>query len=186
MVNKAKNNQRVWLVIIGIFLVLVSIVSIVLFLLNGQTTITSQNGGVIRTESLVCEGDNVPYRFLSYDNSNVKRAKITASFNDDKLDAISFSYSLYYSDLKLIETSKTINSAELNVFYGKDGLPANSFSKSLYSDSEKVMISLYADTNDFNDKTSKYFMADGLGKNSSFDSFVKVYTSQGFNCKETK
>ena len=184
MENKTKNKQKVWLTIIGIFLILISIVSIICFLLSGQTTTTGQTGSIVSSNSLTCEGNNIPYQFLSYDNAKSKNAKITASFNDDKLNAISFSYTLYYGSPEQAEESKTINSAELNVFYGKDGLPANSFSKSLYADNEKTVISLYANTDDFNDRTSKYFIADGLGKNSSFDSFVKKYEEQGFICKQ--
>ena len=176
-------SKKTWLITAGILLILISVISIILFLLNGQTVVTGQNGGITRSTSLTCEGDNIPYHFLSYDNAKSKNAKITASFNDDKLNAISFAYTLYYDDLKTIENSKTINSAELNIFYGKDGLPANSFSKSLYSDDEKVVISLYANASDFDNKASRYFIADGLDKNSNANAFLQTYKSQGVKCE---
>lgn len=185
MTDKKKNRKAVWLTIFGIILVIISIISIILFLLHGQTTVTGQNSEtVISSESITCSGENIPYQFLSYDNATKKTAKVTTSFNNNEFNAISLSYTLYYNDTKSIESSKTINSAELNIFYGKDGLPSNSFSKSFYSDNEKVVISLYADTADFNDKTSKYFIADGLGKNSSPESFIKTYEAQGFRCEK--
>lgn len=184
MTDNKKNRKAVWSTIFGIILVIISIISIILFLLHGQTTVTGQNSEtVISSESITCSGENIPYQFLSYDNATKKTAKVTTSFNNNKFNAISLSYTLYYNDTKSIESSKTINSAELNIFYGKDGLPSNSFSKSLYSDNEKVVISLYADTADFNDKTSKYFIADGLGKNSNPESFIKTYEAQGFKCE---
>ena len=177
-----KNNKAMWLTIVGVFLVLVAIVSIVSFLLGGQTTTDNQSGNIISSESLTCKGIDVPYQFISYDNSKEKRVKITISFNDNELSAISFFYDLYYNDAQSIETSKTVNSAELNVFYGKDGLPANSFSKSLTGDGQKATIALYANATDFNDRTSKYFMADGLGMHSNSESFMKKYAEQGLNC----
>lgn len=178
------NKKNIWMLSIGIFLIIVSIISITIFLLKGQTTITGQNGSVISSESLVCESENQNYQFLSYDHAIRKTAKISALFNNNELSSISLLYALYYSDSELIETSRTINSAQLNVFYSKDGLPANSFSKSVSSSNATVIISLYADKANFNNKTSKYFMADNLGEKSSPEDFEKLYTEKGFTCRD--
>lgn len=170
---------------IGIFLIIVSIILIAVFLLKGQTTVTGQNGSTINSESLICESENQNYQFLSYDRTTRKTAKISALFNNNELNSISLLYTLYYSDLELVETSKTVNSAQLNVFYSKDGLPANSFFKSVSSSNITVTISLYADKTNFDNKTSKYFMADGLDKISNYEDFKKLYTERGFTCKDS-
>ena len=179
MVEQRKNN---WLAIMGVILIIVSAISIIWFFLRGETTIVGQNGGIINRESFNCEAENAQYQFLGYDNATRKNAKVTAVFDDGKFSSISLLYTLYYNDKSRIENSKTVNSAELNVFYGKDGLPANSFSKSLYADDEKVTISLYANKNNFNSKTSKYFMADNLNEGSDYQSFIDVYVKGGFYC----
>lgn len=178
------NKNRVGLTIVGIILIIASVILFVFFFLRGQTTITGQNGEIITRESLTCEAKNPEYQFLSYDNTDNKIAKIIVLFDNHKFDSISFMYTLYYNDTESIRTSKTINSAQLNVFYGKDGLPANSFTKTFSSDDEKVTMSLYANADDFNSVTSKYFMADGLDDKSNLDIFVKKFNEQGFDCKD--
>lgn len=185
MASNSRNKKSVCFTIIGMVFVMVSVLLITLFLLNGHNTIIEQNGNIIvNGESITCSGENMPYQFLSYDNAVKKTVKITISFNNDKFNAASLFYALYYNDSKIAESSKIVNSNGLNVFYSKDGLPSNSFSKSLYSDNEKAVISLYADISDFSNKTSKYFMADGLGKDSSPSSFEKIYETQGFKCEK--
>ena len=110
-------NKKTWLVAVGILLILISVISIILFLLNGQTIVTGQNGGITKSASLTCEGSNISYRFLSYDDTKSKNAKITASFNDDRLNAISFAYTLYYDNPRTIESSKTIVTKVLSNFF---------------------------------------------------------------------
>lgn len=169
---------------IGIFLIIVSVILIIIFLLKGQTTVVGQNGSIINSESLVCESENQNYQFLSYDHAIRKTAKISALFNNNELSSISLLYTLYYSDSELIEASRTINSSQLNVFYSKDGLPANSFSKSVSSNNAVVTISLYADKTNFNNETSKYFMADKLDEKSNPEDFEKLYIEKGFTCRD--
>lgn len=178
------NKKNIWMLGIGIFLIIVSIVTITMFLLKGQTAVTGQNGSIVSSESLVCESENQNYQFLSYDYATRKTTKISALFNNNELSSISLIYTLYYSDSELIETSRTVNSAQLNVFYSKDGLSANSFFKSVSSNDATVIISLYTDKTNFNNKTSKYFMADGLDKKSNPENFKKLYIEKGFACKD--
>jgi len=178
----SKTSKKTWLVpVIGVFVVVAIVIACVLGM-QGQTTISGNQTTVSKGKTIVCNIDNFIYPYFRYDESNKKDLSITVLFSGEALRAVSLKYSLYYSDANTIESSKAHNHAEMNKRFGADGLSADAYSATYSAQSDKLVLSLYVEATDFDSVAAKYFLADGLNKNSSFSDFEKNYKSQNFSC----
>ena len=180
MENKSKKDHGWIYVLIGLICVIVSIVSIILFLLQGDTKTTS--GGKIEvSETITCEGDGIFYPLFKYDNSKRKTILIKALFNDDKFETINLVYKLDYDNIEQAKQSNNENHAAMNKSFAADSLSADSF-EAHYSDlKDGAQMALYAKAKELNGVTAKYFLLDGV-TNYTKDNLTKKYNDQGLNC----
>ena len=170
-------------VAIGMFLVIVAVVLLLAFFLRGQTTVSGENPDVKSTISLNCVSDDYKYDFFPYDNSDNKNLKIDIIFENEKVSSASLVYMLYYQNAENITESDAENHASMNINFSKDGLEADALNANFSKLSDGLKMSLYANIEDINDVTSKYFLLDYFDKGYTIKNIQRVYESKGLICK---
>lgn len=172
------------LMLIGLLLIVVSVVSLVWFLIQGQTTVTGGWPEVETTQSLVCENDNKTYPFFEYDESIKKNIKINAIFNDDKLSSIALRYILYYDTKTKITDSENINHTAMSQSFAESGLEFDALGSDYSKGSDLLQFGLYANAEKINNISAKYFMLSELDRAGEYtQSMVKRdYQNKGFKC----
>lgn len=170
-------------VAIGMFLVIVAVVLLLAFFLRGQTTVSGENPDVKSTISLNCVSDDYKYDFFPYDNSDNKNLKIDIIFENEKVSSASLVYMLYYQNAENITESDAENHASMNINFSKDGLEADALNANFSKLSDGLKMSLYANIEDINDVTSKYFLLDYFDKGYTIKNIQRVYESKGLVCK---
>lgn len=184
-----QNDHKIirWVVSIVLLILLGAVIYFIISMLNGKTTTTGQNPDDIEGQSLVCEKNNINYPIFTYYNTDKKELKITANFYDDKINAISLAYTMYYSDAQLITGSEAHNHAAMNISFGKNSLGPDSFNAH-YSKMEDAMIMrLYATSNELNSVSAKYFLIrlkeDQISLPNTPAEYQENYKAQGLTCK---
>lgn len=167
----------------GMFLVIVAVVLLLAFFLRGQTTVSGENPDVKSTISLNCVSNDYKYDFFPYDNSDNKNLKIDIIFENEKVSSASLVYMLYYQDVESITESDAENHASMNINFSKDGLEADALNANFSKLSDGLKMSLYANIEDINDVTSKYFLLDYFDNGYTIKNIQRVYESKGLICK---
>lgn len=179
-----KANSSSWLVLTGLALIMVAIVAIILFFLNGQTVITGEFEGRKISETLTCESNNVAYPIFAFNEADDKLLKINTVFEDESLSAISLMYKLDYSDQDTLSFSEARNRAAMNESFRNDGMKPDSLDAKYGIMSDGMQFSIYAKSSDINEKTLKYFMLDSTIKTNqlSKEKLAKLYSNAELNC----
>ncbi|MBQ2695118.1 hypothetical protein IJG04_00555, partial [Candidatus Saccharibacteria bacterium] len=160
--NNKKRDKNTWLIVVSILLVCIAVVCLILFLTQGQTTVTGGYDGLEAQEHLVCESKTTTYPLFSYDNSTSKSMKITATFRDDDLNSISLTYKLNYDDAEEIKKSEATNHGALNTTSQDEGLGPDAYEATYSKLKDGLQLSLYATGSEIDSRALKYFMLDSL------------------------
>lgn len=173
-----------WIMPIGVILILLAVVLATVFLLRGNTTVTDNKGATVKNMTLSCIASGIEYPFFRYDNSTNKETKITLLFNGDNFKSISLFHTLHYGDADSVKGSEAQNHAAMNISFGENNLDADALSATYSMQTNKLIFTLYADVTDFNNNTSKYFLARDYDNKTTINNLKKNYEDQGFNCTE--
>ena len=163
MEEKSKSNdttRKITYAIIGVLFIVVAVVLVILFLLNGSTTISDTTKTDIVTSSLSCEASDVDYPIFSYNESDKKDLKINMVFGEKKLDTLSLIYRMYFSDENKIESSEATNRASMNESFNKDGMSPDSFGATYAVLNDSFQMTLNAEKRQIDGLSSKYFLLD--------------------------
>jgi len=183
-IAKKKYGSSTRLMIVSMLLICVAAVCILMFFMQGQTTISSGHDGTEVQERLACEAHTIAYPLFDYDNSDNKSIKINAVFVDDELNSISLIYKLYYGSSEEVNKSESVNHAALNIISQSEGLGPDVFEATYSKLRDGLQLSLYASKSEINDKTLKYFMLEDLdGISYSREKIMDVYANKGLKCK---
>lgn len=186
MEEKSKGNdttKKITYSIMGVLLIVVAAVLVILFLLNGNTTISDSTRTDIVTDSLSCEASGVEYPIFTIDKSDKKNFKINMLFSDKKLDSLSLIYRLYYSNDDDISNSEVTNHIDMNKSFDDNGLSPDSFGAVYAILDDSMQMTLNASRKQINGSTAKYFLLEDV-VNYSEDNLKNHYESKGFKCKE--
>ena len=178
--ERRKENREWVYVLIGIICIIITVVAIILFLLQGNTKTVSR-GEVEISESVTCEGKGIVYPIFKYDGSKEKSIKINVLFDGEKLEKISLVYQLKYDDSKQIEQSSAENHAAMNKSFEADSLGADALGVRYSNLSDAMQMTLYAEAKALNGVTAKYFLLDGLNSYTK-ENITKKYNNQGLDC----
>lgn len=189
--NHKKGNNRWIFVLAGSLLLVVAVVLILMFLMQGSSSSTD-NGGTSETiESLSCEGEKDDYPFFKHvDGVDKKSTKVNATFNNDKLNTISFTYKISYNDKnkdhKEIEQASTDNYIDVTKDFQDSGLNADALGIRFSTLTDGVQMSLYADSKGLSNVSSKYFLLDSANGSYKINSVKKLYENMGMKCTTNK
>ena len=182
---KRDNKTTSWLIPVILILIFVIIIIIVIKALNGNTTVTGEYEGTKKLETLVCESDTVSYSIFNYDSSDSKSLKINAAFEDDRLGSISLFYKLNYPNEEMAKKSESINHAAMNLSFYDDNMKTDDLSAKYSFIDNSLQMSIYARSNDFNEKSLRYFMLYNIYevKNLTKEKMAKIYNEAGLDCE---
>lgn len=169
--------------------VLIILAVVLILAMQGNTTTTGENPDNVEGQSLACKSRSIKYPIFSNNDAKGRELRITTDFYNDKFNAISLEYTLYYDTAEQIKASEAQNHAEMNIDFGKNGFSADAFSANYAKLDNAMKMVLYATKDDFNLASSKYFMIDAHEKKDlpeKIDGFEQIYKSQGFSCSKSK
>ena len=180
--EQSQKQNREWIfVLIGIICIIVAVIAVILFLLQGNIR-TEGSGEVEMTESVVCEGEGVSYPLFRHDSSNSRTMQISVLLGDDKIDTINLVYKLDYNSFDESKQSSAENHADMNRSFSEDSMGPDSLGATYSSFDDGMQITLYAKAKELNGVTAKYFLLDGVNSYTK-DNIVKKYNGLGLNCE---
>lgn len=180
--KKKKKSKTDWLGSIGLTLILTAVALLIWFFLNGQTKVSGEYTGAVRTSSLTCKVDNVMYPIFTVDDATKKETEVKVLFSEERMKSISLTETLYYNSLEEAKRSEAHNHAAMNESFGAAGLEADAFNANYVAQEDRMSMTLYATSSEYNEITAKYFFTKGTNKNSSMEEFTKALNSQGLSC----
>ena len=189
--KRKKGNNKWVFVLIGSLLLVVAVVLILLFFMQGSSS-SSDNGGTSETvESLSCEGEKGDYPFFKHaDGVDEKSTKVNATFNNDKLNTISFTYKISYKDKNKdfdeIKKASDDNLFDVTKDFQDNGLSANALGIRFSTVTDGVQMSLYTDAKGLSNVSSKYFLLDSANGSYKINNLKKIYENMGMKCTTNK
>ena len=189
--SNEKGNHKWIFVLVGAILLIAAVVLIILFLLQGTSSSTDSGGSSETVESLACEGDKVEYPFFKHvDGVDGKSMKVNATFNNDKLNTISFTYKISYKDKNKdheeIERTKKDNYFDVTEDFQDSGLSTDALGVRFSTLTDGVQMSLYSDAKGLSNVSSKYFMLDSANGSYKISNVKKIYENLGLKCTTNK
>lgn len=174
--------------IIGIFLILVALVLIVVFLMEGETIVT---GGFPDQESAVsttCASTSIEYPIFTLNDAARKKLEIKVVANGDKVSTIGLVNQLYYSSEEAIRNSEAVNHFAMNKSFEDDGMKPDDLGATYMKLSDNLKMSLFAQGVDLDQTSLKYFLLNDVEMKDElkYGAVKKAYQSLGFSCVENK
>ena len=167
----------------GLFLVLIAVVLIILFLTQGETTVTGGFPNNNQEVSLTCGSTAIKYPLFVEDNSNRRVLEIKVVADGEKVDKIGLVYQLYFNNENSIKESRDRNHYEMNRLFGEDNLEADALGAMYSKMSDSFKFSLFAESAELNKITAKYFMLSDTS-DIRYSTLKKYYQAQGFTCTD--
>ena len=175
---------KTMLVISGVAFIIVAVVLLFLFLLQGETKTTGGWHGAETTESLSCKANNLPYPIYESNNVSNSTTQINAIFNSSILDSISLLRKTNYANADIAKIENDALMAAMDTNFGKNGMKAFALNATFSTDINTAQMSLYVKQDGLNNKSMKYFMLDKLP--TKIDDYQKAYQAIGFKCEMEK
>ena len=172
----------IWILIFVLFFG-VSAIIVLLLQTNGHTNISNSSAEVKNTQSISCDSVKVSYPFFEYDNSKRKELIINIITKDSELESISLRYILYYDTAKQAIDSENINHVAISKNFVDDSLEYDSFRSKYSRANDSLQYSIYADKDEINTVSSKYFLLDGLPINKLTEkNLTENFNKKGLDC----
>ncbi|MBQ9180780.1 hypothetical protein IJ135_01645 [Candidatus Saccharibacteria bacterium] len=181
MEQKSKNTVN-WLMLAGLLLMVGAVVLILIFFMQGETTVSGDFPEPQSSESIACEATNVAYPFFKEDEATSKTLKINMMMSRDKLSSISLNYTLNYATEKEASSSEAVNHAALNLSTQGEGLGADIFGAHYSVGTSSLKFGLYAHADDITEKSAKYLMLEDYPSTG----YTKNYLTQNYAAKGLK
>lgn len=180
MTNNRNKNNWLW-VLLGIIFIVVAVVLVILFLLQGKTFMSTSDGELKNTSALSCTGTDIEYPFIVNDTKN-HSMKIKIIFQSGQLNTISLTYQMYYDSVSKIEQNVTDSSIALDKAFYQDGLPPDSLGSKFSALSNSAQMSIFSEAANLNDITAKYFLLEDTENNYTQNNLKEAYEEKGLEC----
>lgn len=178
MSKDRQNLKKTWLIVAGIILIIVAIVALILFLLQGETTTSGNYPGSQTTNTLSCENNSL--RYPVFKDESVGNIKINMIFENGKASSITLISTNSYETAEQAKISSDAHHADMNIDFGSLG--ADALNARYMVDGTKTQMSLHATGKELKGSTYKYFLIKGTP--TSPETYMKNYTDQHFSCTE--
>ena len=161
---------------------IVALAVFLFFALEGSSEISGEYPEPQHSTALICESDKLSYPFFDYDGSNAKNTKITAIFDQDEINSISLTHTLYYDDRKAVLSSEALNHAAYNHGLSDYGFNADSFSAVFSKIENRLQLSIYVSKDEMEANTLRFFFLNGAFP-TNIEETKSEYEELGFSCK---
>lgn len=184
-----QNNKKILAVSFG-FIVVVAIVTILsINIFTPKEKHISQNNNSTSINALTCKYNGTEDAFFHSNLASNELDEVKITFNDDKIDKISLTYSGEYIDN---DTAKKISSemhAKYNLYMDTTSVGFDKLSPNFSVINAKVIVSLFLSIDTLNAETAKFLFLDENEvrniSNTTINSLKKKYTTKGFSCAES-
>ena len=180
---KEKNERvKLWTGLVFLFAILLLTIATIVFLTEGKSTIINQENIVENSKALTCEKSDVQYPLLTEDIGK-GTLKINFVFKNDRLSIVSLVYKVHYDDVSQIERNEVKTRIQMTENFSKDGLGSEALGVVFSALENALQLSLYANANEINGVTAKYFLLDDLNDLYKQKTMRDFYTEKGFDCQ---
>ena len=181
---KEKQKQSNNLALAGLALIVVAIVLLILFFVNGQTSVTGEYPDPETTISTTCTSGTINYPFFSLNEAVKKELNIKIVSSGDKISTVSLAYRLYYNSEEAIINSRDVNHFAVNKAFEMVNMEADSLGATYSKLTDNFRFNLFAQAVKLNDTTKKFFLLDDVEDKDgfSYEEAKKAYIKLGFEC----
>lgn len=183
MEEKLTKGQRSYvnMIVFSIIFLVTAIVLFIIFFLKGEITVSGNWPEKEKTVSTTCVSEILSYPFFEMNEANSRDMNIKVVASGDKITTIGLVYKLYYSDDTTKMQSRDRNHYAMNMAFNSDDMEADSLGAHYSLLADNFKFSLFADGQNINDTTAKYFMLDKI-EDEKYTDVVDVYKTKGFKC----
>lgn len=168
--------------IAGIALVVIAIVLLFVFLLHGEKNVSIESDNDSNSSLLSCYKDNANYAFLNTNNTLSKKARVDIIFNNDSAKTFSLKYDMQFSSIDLVSSSDANNRFIIGEYFARDGLAFDALGISFSNYDKNLLFILFANRNEINSISKKYFYMKNLAENSTAKQYEEYFINQDFEC----
>ena len=195
-IRQKKKKPRILGMILRLILAIGVIVVLVLVLINllkGESSVKGEYPANIKNNAVTCKSSLIKYPKITKAESDDTELDITMIFRgEEELKSISLTYTMKFEDEEAVKKAETFSHAEFNFGLEEQGYNSSAFNNKFSRYGKELIITLFAESNAFNDKAAQYFLLnDSEEENSKFamptnlKTFMKAYQNRGFTCTST-
>lgn len=178
-----RNDILAPILILAVTAVIITTIILVI-LYNGETNNVIITGGS-KVVGLKCENNTLVHPVLTDFTPETISNKITANFQNNKLDSITYRYEGIYGSAEEVKDAEAFAAADYNTILAKEyGEDIEIFSHVFFKDGEKLHLTITADSNRVSSKVAPYFLLDN---NKTFPKQIDVmktaYEEKNFSCE---
>ena len=179
-----KHGQSNNMMIAGLGLVVVAVVLLIIFFINGKTDVDGGFPDPETTISTTCTSGVINYPFFSMNEAAKKEMDIKVISNDNVVDTVSLSYRLYYDSEAAIINSRDVNHFAVNKAFEAVDMEADSLGATYSKLVDNFRFNLFAKAVKINDITKKFFLLDDIEYKDglNYDEVKRAYEKIGFEC----
>lgn len=178
--QKQSNNMA----LAGLALIVVAIVLLILFFVNGQTSVTGKFPDPETIVSTTCTSETISYPFFSLNDATKRDLNIKVVSSEEKIDTISLAYRLYYDSEAAITNSRDVNHFAMNKAFEAADMEADSLGATYSRLSDNFRFNLFTKAAKLDDRTKKFFLLDDVDSEDGFEyeEVQRAYEKLGFKC----
>ncbi len=179
---KHKKHGINWAVVAGTILTGIAFVLVIWFFLHGETSVSGSFPSAESYDSVTCEGTNTPHDILDTNGADKTTTRVIATFSNNILSTISFSYSIYLDNASKINSSEVKNRANINLQSGQGNFDVNTINPHLNKFNDRLEVRFYAEAKDLTLNSIKYLLLSTYYPDYTEQEILDNYTSLGLNC----
>ena len=176
--------SRMTLIKLGTALILMSIILLVLFFVNGQIVFTEDTPYPYQVHAIRCESRQAEYSYIVYDESIAHDTIIDIIYSNDKISNIATKQILYYPTLESVKYNEAKNHASINKFFNRYGLRADSLDTAYSMQDDRLIITSYMDDSDINEIDMYFFeLNEPIESDMPAERLKQTFENIGFYCE---
>ena len=165
---------------------LVLLVVVVVVMMSPKEINNSTGDNTKSIGSVECIKNTDAGAFLMNENASSSKHTIKATFRDENIDKMSYTYEADFATEEQAKTELSTLHASYNTFMGDVGLDIELLTPNFSSFGNDVVINLYATKSNMKEGLAKllFVSADEMRKmpSTSMEEFTKIYSAKGFKC----
>lgn len=182
-----KKQIPVWIKWLIILCVIAVIVFIAWWFLRPKQTDVQSEDQTDKTVSLQCEVSDIDGAFFESSTAQKITHEIRATFKNDKIDKMSYTFYGVYNSHSVAENVNAILHGQYNKYMGEQGLSQQSLNPDFATIGDDLKITLFTDRAKLSSLTTQFFFLDTDEyqrlASRSVSEMKELYEAKGFSCE---